>query len=142
MMMDWHDWLSLAGPFCLLLSAIIAPELGRRAGKKQVEAILLTADAEMKTAVADEREAVTADWGQFTQGMQKWNESLAERLGDVEKRLGDSEIRAVAAEMKATSAEKNYRVAIAYLRSVIRWVDDNWPGSDRPEPPPELKADL
>lgn len=141
-MINWNDWLPLAGPLCLLIAAIVAPELGRRAGKKQVEAALMTASADMKTAVAEERETVTADWSQFTQGMQKWNESLASRLGEVENRLGASEIRAVAAEMKATSAEKNYRIAIAYLRSVIRWVDENWPGSDRPEPPPELVADL
>jgi hypothetical protein len=141
-MTNWHDWLNMASPLCLLLSALLAPELGRRAGKKQVEAALLTASADMKTAVAEEREAVTADWGQFTQGMQRWNESLAGRLGEVEQRLSDSEIRAVAAEMKATSAEKNYRIAIAYLRSVIRWVDEHWPSSDRPEPPPELLGDL
>lgn len=100
------------------------------------------ARAEMHKAVVAEREQASSEWAKITQGMQKWNEHLSDRLGDVEKRLDDAEIRNAAAELKVAESEKNYRVAIAYLRRVIRWVNDNWPGNDCPEAPPELVADL
>lgn len=100
------------------------------------------AKAEMHKAVVAEREQQAANWAKITEGMQRWNEQLSDRLGEVEKRLGDAEIRSSAAEIKATTAEKNYRIAIVYLRRVIHWVNNNWPGNDCPEPPPELVSDL
>lgn len=138
----WNEVLAIVGPILTFFGVLLAPELGRRAGKKQVEAVLLTADAKMTEAVAAEREAATADWAQFTEAMQKWNESLASRLLELEKRLSDAEVRSAASELRAATAERLYAVAVAYLRRVVRWLEDNWPGENFPKPPPELEPDL
>lgn len=140
--MQWHEWVVFVPLALTCLGLFIAPAVGRRAGQKQLDAAVNQADEERKKVVALERETAANEWAKITEGMQKWNESLADRLGEVEKRLSNAEIRSTAADLKATAAEKNYRIAIAYLRQVILWVNDNWPGNDCPDPPPELIADL
>lgn len=140
--MQWHEWIAFL-PFALTCVGVyLAPALGRRAGKKELAAAVSQADEELKKAVAIEKEAAAKEWVIVTEGMQKWNESLASRLGEVENRLSTAEIRSSAADIKASAAEKNYRIAIAYLRRVMMWVNDNWPGNDCPDPPPELRGDL
>jgi len=125
----WHNVVNYLGPLLTFLGVILAPELGRRAGKKKIEAVLMSARAH-------ERQAATADWASFTT-------ALSQRLADVERRLAIAEARSDVAEQRAAHVGRMYALALSYLRRVMQWVDDNWTDhKDRPEPPEELLADL
>lgn len=124
-----RDVMNYLGPLLTFLGVILAPELGRRAGKKKIEAVLISARAH-------ERQAATADWAAFTA-------ALSQRLSDVERRLAIAEARSDVAEQRAAHTSRMYALALAYLRRVMQWVDENWTDhKDKPEPPDELLADL
>ena len=96
----------------------------------------------MRTAVVAERAAASADWESHTVALQRYADSMAERLCKVEQRLDDAEMRNVATELRATKAEGLYAVALIYLRRIAIWVNDHLPGATLPPPPPELENDL
>lgn len=124
------------------LSVVAGPLLGRWAADKTAVAALNTAEAQMRSAVVAERAAASADWESHTVALQRYADSMADRLGRVEQRLDDAEMRNIATELRATKAEGLYAVALIYLRRIALWVNDHLPGATLPPPPPELENDL
>lgn len=161
--MTWHDAANLAGPVLALIGVLLAPELGRRAGRKTVDAVLKQAEAaqgqaeaakeeaeaakeeaaaEMRKAVAAEREAASADWARFVDAQDRQIARLTDDVADNQKRIADAEMRSAASDLRASKAENLYSVAIIYLHSVYDWASQQLPGVRPPPPPPEIASDL
>lgn len=164
---NWHsivaDWGPIIAPVCVLLGVVVAPELGRRAGRasaaaaltqakaaeenakaaqRAAEAATVAAYAEMKKGIAAEREAATKEWAQITEGMQRWNQGLELRIGENTARIEEAELRALADRERADRSERLYSKAIIYLRRLIRWIDQTVPDEQYPSIPAELQVDL
>ena len=122
--------------------AIAAPFIGRRAAHRNAEAAQETAAAEMRTAVAAEREQASADWARYCDAQQRDNDNLRYQVGENATRIEEIELRAEADREARHQAEKNFRIALVYLRRVIRWIDENLPGAHYPPPPAELELDI
>lgn len=161
--MNWHEAGEVAGPVLTLIGVLLAPELGRRAGRKTVDAALQQAEAakveaeaakleaeaakdeaaaEMRKAVAAERESASADWARYCDAKDREIISLRERVERNDERLGQAEMRALADRERAERSDRLYWKAVIYLRIVIRWINDEHPGETYPPPPAELVADL
>jgi hypothetical protein len=119
-----------------------ASQAGVKAADVAAEAAARTAEAEMRRAVSDEREAQAQQWAQITEGMQRWNMSLEDRIKENARRIDEAELRALADRERADRHERLYSKAIIYLRKLMRWIDDTVPGETYPPIPPELKQDL
>lgn len=161
--MIWKDVAEFAGPVAALIGILVAPELGRRAGKRTVDAVLQQAEAakeqaraagvsaeaakdeaaaEMRKAVAAEREQASADWARYVDAKDREIASLRERVEENDRRLDQAELRALADKERADRFDRLYWKAVVYLRIVIRWINDEHPGATYPAPPNELINDL
>ena len=66
----------------------------------------------------------------------------AEHISENATRIEQIELRAEADREARNAAEKNFRIALVYLRRVIRWIDENLPGAHYPPPPTELNLEI
>lgn len=161
--MNWHEAAEVVGPVLALIGLLLSPELGRRAGRKTVDAVLKQAEAaqesakaaqveaeaakeeaaaEMRKAVAAEREVISADWSRYVDAKDREIDGLRARVEHNDERLSQAEMRASADRERAERSDRLYWKAVIYLRIVIRWINDEHPGDDYPAPPVELIADL
>ena len=121
--------------------AIAAPYIGRHAAHRNAEAAQDTAAAEMRKAVAAEREQASADWARYCDAQQRDNNSLREQISDNVTRIEQVELRAEADREALHQSEKQLRLTLVYLRRIIRWINENLPGAHYPAPPPELEQE-
>lgn len=117
-------------------------KLAAKAAEKAATTAAHVAEAEMREAVANERDAAAREWAKITEGMQRWNESLQADIKENARRIDEAELRALADRERAERNERAYSKAIIYLRKILRWIDDTVPGENYPPIPPELKVDL
>ena len=141
-MMDLGTGLAVGALVVSAAGAVASPFIGRRAAHRNAEAAQDTAAAEMRKAVAAEREQASADWARYCDAQQRDNDSLREQIGENATRIEEIELRAEADREARHQAEKNFRIALVYLRRVIRWIDENLPGAHYPPPPAELELDM
>lgn len=126
---------AVATPILACIGLVVGAWLGRRAGLKQ-------ADAAVTSAESSARQAVTADWKSFSDALQARLGAVEARSAATELRLDAAEERAIAAETRAGHAETLYKAAMKYLRQIAAWFDDKWPGEKMPPPPSELEGEL
>lgn len=119
----------------------------------QADAALAAAQSSAKIAEATARaaiddtftrayEAADAHWARYTEAQQRDNDDLRSQISENSMRIENAEMRSIADRAARTEAEKNFRIAIAYLRRVMRWIDEVLPGEHYPPPPPELLGGL
>ena len=128
--------------FISTVGAFAAPSIGRRAAHKNADAAQQTAEAEIRKAVAAEREQASADWARYCDAQQRDNDNLRYQVAENATRIEEIELRAETDREARHQAEKNFRIALVYLRRVIRWIDENLPGAHYPPPPAELELDI
>jgi hypothetical protein len=128
--------------FISTVGAFAAPSIGRRAAHKNADAAQQTAEAEIRRAVAAEREQASADWARYCDAQQRDNDNLRYQVAENATRIEEIELRAETDREARHQAEKNFRIALVYLRRVIRWIDENLPGAHYPPPPAELELDI
>ena len=134
----------LAGASLVVAAAtmVAAPFIGTRAAHKHAQAAGDSAAAEMRRAVVAEREQASADWARYCDAQQRDNDNLRYQVAENATRIEEIELRAEADREARHQAEKNFRIALVYLRRVIRWIDENLPGAHYPPPPTELNLDI
>ena len=141
-MIDPAFALAAGSLFISTVGAFAAPSIGRRAAHKNADAAQQTAEAEIRKAVAAEREQASADWARYCDAQQRDNDNLRYQVAENATRIEEIELRAEADREARHQAEKNFRIALVYLRRVIRWIDENLPGAHYPPPPVELELDI
>ena len=141
-MIDPAFALAAGSLFISTVGAFAAPSIGRRAAHKNADAAQQTAEAEIRKAVAAEREQASADWARYCDAQQRDNDNLRYQVAENATRIEEIELRAEADREARHQAEKNFRIALVYLRRVIRWIDENLPGAHYPPPPAELELDI
>jgi hypothetical protein len=124
------------------LGAIAAPFIGRRAAHKNAEAANDTAAAEMRKAVAAEREQASADWARFVDAQDKEIRRLNNQTAANADRISAAEIRAEADRLARVTAETHFRKAAIWIRRAIEWINEQLPGANYPPLPPELDLDI
>jgi hypothetical protein len=142
----WPDVVQYGMP---ALAVIASGWFAYRGQRKAHEISIAAADAakdnaaaEMRKAVAAEREQASVDWARYCDAQQKDNDRLREQISDNATRIEQVELRSEADREARNIAEKNFRIALVYLRRVIRWIDENLPGGNYPPPPTELNLEL
>jgi len=141
-MIDPAFALAAGSLFISTVGAFAAPSIGRRAAHKSADAAQQTAEAEIRKAVAAEREQASADWARYCDAQQRDNDNLRYQVAENATRIEEIELRAEADREARHQAEKNFRIALVYLRRVIRWIDENLPGAHYPPPPAELELEI
>ena len=127
--------------FISTVGAFAAPSIGRRAAHKNADAAQQTAEAEIRKAIAAEREQASADWARYCDAQQRDNNNLREQISDNVTRIEQVELRAEADREALHQSEKQLRLTLVYLRRIIRWINENLPGAHYPAPPPELEQE-
>lgn len=85
----------------------------------------------------------TADWSAFTQRMEAWTErQLKEQDERTEQELRARDIRIDRLEERLSAVEGKYRVAVAYIRRLVRQLQRHVDPDDIETPPPEISPDL
>lgn len=97
---------------------------------------------ELTAEIERVRADLNAEMTRNKQDAEKSRQALNDEIIKNAQRIDVSEMRAEAERVARTKAEHLYSVAVIYLRRVIRWINDNLPGSDYPAPPPEIDVDL
>ena len=141
-MIDPAFALAAGSLFISTVGAFAAPSIGRRAAHKNADAAQQTAEAEIRRAVAAEREQASADWARYCDAQQRDNDNLRYQVAENATRIEEIELRAETDREARHQAEKNFRIALVYLRRVIRWIDENLPGAHYPPPPTELNLEI
>lgn len=126
---------AIASPVLACVGVVVGHLLGHRAGLRQ-------ADAAVADAEAHARQVVSADWKAFADSLQTRLAAVETRSAATETRLEAAEQRALAAEQRASSAETLYKAAVRYLRQIVAWFNQRWPGEQLPPPPDELAGAL
>jgi len=140
-MIDPNTLLAGASLVVAATTMVAAPFIGTRAAHKHAQAARDSAAAEMRRAVVAEREQASADWARYCDAQQRDNDNLREHISENATRIEQIELRAEADREARNAAENNFRIALVYLRRVIRWIDENLPGAHYP-PPTELNLDI
>lgn len=132
-----------------------------REGRKQSEAALKQADAALEASKASAKtahataeaaiqdaftrayEAASSNWSRFCDANDRTIESFRQQVGDLNDRIEESEIRSEGYRQARDEAEKNLRIALAWIRRALRWINEQLPGATSYPPlPPELDLDL
>lgn len=154
--MTGHDLAEIAGPVLTLIGVLLAPELGRRAGRHSAQAALKQAEAaaesaeaakgeaaaEMRKAVAAEREAASADWARFVDAKDREIQRLSDDVATNKQEILKAQMSIQEADERARNWEQLYRRARIYLEVLVLWIKDNLPGVEYPPPPAGLDIDL
>lgn len=84
-------------------------------------------------------QARTADWEGFAREQREWTE---DRLAERDRRIDAlaREVREVRDELDIFKAK--YRIAIDYIKRIVRQLQGHVPPEDIETPPPEISADL
>src|SRR6516164_1812657 len=141
-MIDPNTLLAGASLVVAATTMVAAPFIGTRAAHKHAQAARDSAAAEMRRAVVAEREQASADWARYCDAQQRDNDNLRYQVAENATRIEQIELRAEADREARNVAEKNFRIALVYLRRVIRWIDENLPGAHYPPPPTELNLEI
>jgi F0F1-type ATP synthase membrane subunit b/b' len=137
-------------------AAIIAAQAARDqadAARIQAEAALEAARASVKTAEATAAAAIqdtftraykAADehWARYTNATEHRCQELEQAVSANAKRIDEADLRAEADRVARNEAEKKLRLAVAWMRSAIRWIKENLPGLEYPPVPPEIELEL
>lgn len=144
---------AIAVPLSGVASALGGAWLGRRGTLQQ-------ADAAGKTAAATATASVSADWKSYTDSIKEnfkvYTDSMMEdrrlllerlsavesRAGTAERRLDAAEARAILSEARAVKAEGLYKLAVSYMRELVRWARGLSQVEEIPDPPFELRDEL
>ena len=83
--------------------------------------------------------ARTADWEGFAREQREWTE---DRLAERDRRIDAlaKEVREVREELDTFKSK--YRIAIDYIKRIVRQLQGHVPPEDIETPPPEISADL
>jgi hypothetical protein len=169
--MNWNVWGPIVGALVTGILALVGIVVRARkdhhaameqvdvakdqaaAAMKQAEAALESARAAARTAETTAQAttndtftrayaAASKNWAEWNEAQQKWNEGLQKQISDNAARIDEAEMRAEADRQARDEAEKKFRIAVAWMRRCIRWIDENLPGSKYPPLPPEIDLDL
>ena len=85
----------------------------------------------------------TADWDAFTQRLEAWTErQLKEQDERTEQELQARDRRIDRLEQRLSAVEGKYRVAVAYIRRLVRQLQRHVDPDDIETPPEEIMPDL
>jgi heme exporter protein D len=123
------------------------------AAKTQAEAALKTAQASATTAEAMAEAAIqdaftraydaaSKNWARFCDANDRVIDGLREQVAENNDRIDQAEIRAEGYRQARDEVEKKFRIAVAWMRRAIRWINENMPGAAYPPLPTEIDLDL
>jgi len=135
---NWATYLSAASP----LSVVAAAWIGRKYGRRAVVADERSAAAQQLDAQAHANEARVAEWNAYTSQVYRWGTSLQARVDTLEQRVTTAEKEGRAASARAEKSEGLYKVAVDYVRRVVDWIQETFPGAEIPPHPKELDGEL
>lgn len=123
-----------------------AAKIEAQAALDSARAVAKTAEATAAAAINDTftraYDAAGKNWARFCDANDRTIESLREQVTDNTERVDQAEMRAEADRQARDEAEKKFRIAVAWMRRAIRWIELNLPGATYPPLPPELDLDL
>ena len=136
---DWSPFLSTGGS---LFGVVAAALLGRKLGKRSAAAAERDAAATELDAQAHMEEARVAQWDAYTNQVYRWGTGLQARVDTLEQRVTYAEREHREAAARAEKSENLYKVAVDYLRRVVDWIEEKFPGVEVPPHPQELNGEL
>jgi chromosome segregation ATPase len=117
-------------------------EAAMEAAKASVRTAEATAEAAIQDAFTRAYEAASRNWARFCDANDRTIENLREQVAENNARIDESEIRAEGYRQARDEVEKKFRVAVAWMRRAIRWINENMPGASYPPLPSEIDLDL
>lgn len=141
----WHVITDLApvwGPASTIGAVMVANILGRKSGKRAAAAAEKAAEADLRDATAHEDEARITMWSTYTDQVYKWATTLQARVDTLEQRVTHSERMQREALERAEKSETLYKIAVQYVRRVVDWIEEKFPGVEVPPHPKELDGEL
>lgn len=134
----WTLALAIGAPILTLLGVIGVAVIGAWAGRKAANR---TAEGAVQNAQTEAYKAADAHWARYNEAMQRWNEFLHGEISKNAQRIDSAEMRSAAAEARAAKSDARFAQAVLYIRRLIRWITDRWPGEEYP-PQPSWLDDL
>jgi chromosome segregation ATPase len=123
-----------------------AAKLEAQAALESARATAKTAEATAAAAINDTftraYDAASQNWARFCDANDKTIRDLRDQIAENTARVDQAEIRAEADRQARDEAEKKFRIAVAWMRRAIRWINENLPGAAYPPLPPEIDLDL
>lgn len=116
--MTWWQIAGVLSPVLAVAATVIGARLARKTGSEANR---------------------TADWSAFMAEHREWTE---DRLEERDKRIDALEGKVSTLQSRLDDIEAKYRSAIAYIRRIVRQLQQHIDPSDIDSPPPEIAPDL
>lgn len=116
--MSWVQAASYLAPILTIVAAVLGARFARKTGQESNK---------------------TADWSAFMVEHREWTE---DRLEERDKRIDALEGKVTTLQSRLDDIESKYRVAIAYIRRLVKQLQKHVSPDDIETPPDEITPDL